>query len=83
MVRKIILEEAFVSLFLLSDRISHITYGRIQNLPGWIEMSKYQAALFTPDGDGDAHARRLVDINDMRLQKMSKSGFHLLSVEVL
>jgi hypothetical protein len=43
-----------------------------KNLPEWAEMSAYQASFFTADGDGDAHARRLVDITGERLQKMDK-----------
>ncbi|KAJ7279966.1 hypothetical protein C8J57DRAFT_1220497 [Mycena rebaudengoi] len=40
------------------------------NLPEWAEMSAYQASLFTVDGDGRAHADRLVDIHAQRLAKM-------------
>lgn len=46
----------------------------LQNLPEWAEMSKYQAGLFTADGDGDAHAKRLVDVQKIRLQKMDEQG---------
>lgn len=37
-------------------------------------MSKYQASLFTADGDGDAHAAKLVDIHQTRLEKMDAHG---------
>lgn len=52
------------------------------NLPEWAEMSAYQASFFTPDGDGQAHARRLVDIHGERLEKMDKYGvdFNILSM---
>lgn len=45
-------------------------------------MSKYQAALFTVDGDGDKHAQKLVDIHDIRLKKMDEQGveFNILSL---
>jgi 2,3-dihydroxybenzoate decarboxylase len=40
------------------------------NLREWADMSAYQASLFVADGNGQAHANRLVDIHGERLKKM-------------
>lgn len=37
-------------------------------------LHQYQAGLFTADGDGDAHAKRLVDVQNTRLKKMDENG---------
>ncbi|KAM0749620.1 amidohydrolase 2 [Meredithblackwellia eburnea MCA 4105] len=54
--------------------VGKIAFEEAFNLPEWAAMSAYQASLFTPDGDGNAHAARLVDINKTRLEKMDKFG---------
>nr|CRX79028.1 hypothetical protein [Leucosporidium scottii] len=63
-------------------KYSKIILEEAFNLPEWAEMSKYQAALFTVDGDGDKHAQKLVDIHDIRLKKMDEQGveFNILSL---
>ncbi|SPO44506.1 related to 5-carboxyvanillate decarboxylase [Moesziomyces antarcticus] len=44
------------------------------NIPSLAEQSAYQARLFVADGNGQAHADRLVDIHGERLAKMDKHG---------
>lgn len=44
------------------------------NIPSLAEQSAYQARLFVADGNGQAHADRLVDIHGERLAKMDQHG---------
>lgn len=44
------------------------------NIPSLAEQSAYQARLFVADGNGQAHADRLVDIHGERLAKMDEHG---------
>ncbi len=43
------------------------------NIPSLAEQSAYQARLFVADGNGQAHADRLVDIHGERLAKMDNT----------